>query len=97
MKDQASDKKELIEWVLLTLIGGDISFRPSLSGVLIDLGLTLIDVVNVLEAPYAISTDFADGCYVFRAHVDERMVAVVIARRSEKNRIKIIKVWREDR
>lgn len=95
MPRQVGDIKELLEWVRLTLAAGDISFRPNLSDVLQEFGLLFVDVINILESPDSVGTDFGIGTYVFRGRVDERTTAVVIAERSEKNRIKIVKVWRE--
>jgi hypothetical protein len=96
MVHQSSDIKELLEWVHLTLAFGYLSFRPSAMDAIRENGLNLQDVVHVLETSTNVSTDFAQGCFTFRGPTpDCEAVAVVIAERGDKSRIKLIKAWRE--
>lgn len=95
-KSQLSDIKELLNWVHACLAAGFLSYRPSLSGTLCDLGLDLQDVLYALETCRDVTADYAPGTFTLHGrNVDGLAMAVVIAERSEKNRIKVLTVWRE--
>lgn len=96
MVNQASDTKELLEWVSFCLSFGVLACAPSLMEKILEMNLDLMDVIHVLQSPTSILRDFAVGCVTFRGHtVDSEAVAVVVAERSEVARIKLVKVWRE--
>lgn len=97
MPRQFSGNKELLDWVRLTLAAGDLSYRPSLADALGESELNLQDVLHVLETASDVSTgDFALGTHTIRGRTaDSVVVAVVIAERSDRNRVKIVNAWRE--
>jgi hypothetical protein len=96
MVSQASDTKELMEWIDFCLGCGSLAYGPSLLDRILGMNLSLMDVIQVLQAPTSISRDFAPGCVTFRGPtIDWDGVAVVVAERSEVPRIKLVKVWRD--
>jgi hypothetical protein len=92
-----SNKDELLDWVHWCLRVGHLCFRPSLSFTLSEARLDLQDVLHVLRCSREVTLgDFALGCWTIRGpNADGVRIAVVIARRSEKNRVKILNVWVE--
>lgn len=57
--------------------------------------IDLQDVLYVLESSENIQQDYPGGCYTVRGDtVDAIVVSIVITPRSEKNRIKVVTVWR---
>lgn len=95
MGNQSPDINEVVEWVRATLIGGYLSYSPSLMDEVLEMDLNMQDVVHVLLTSTNVSRDFAPGCFTFRGPTaDCESVAVVVAERSDANRVKLIKVWR---
>lgn len=96
MARQSSDTKELRDWVRLMLSAGYFASRPTVTQDLLDAGLDLQDVIHVLMYPDSVvGAEFAIGTYTFRGRtVDGEGLATVIAEPSEKNTVKILKVWK---
>ena len=62
---------------------------------LLELGLTMMDVFCALKAPADIGRDYLGGCFVVTGcDLDGHSLTVVVAPPSEKNRLRIVKVWR---
>lgn len=100
MTDDQEADNYVLAWIRATLSAEDCCEYESSQVVpaqLAELKLTLMDVLYVLRNAQAIIRDrFAGGCLIVRGtDLDDRVTSVVIAPPSAKNRVRIVKVWRD--
>lgn len=56
--------------------------------------LTLMDIFHVLRVSGTVTGRYDGGCYkVSGTDLDERILTVVVAPPSQKNRVRIVKIW----
>jgi hypothetical protein len=56
--------------------------------------LQTADVLHVLRNAKRCSQDYEGGCFVVRGNdLDGRLVSIVVAPPSDKNRVRVVKVW----
>lgn len=96
MVRQSSDIKVLLEWVRVTLAAGYFGTRPTVTQDLAETGFDLQDVMHVLRHPSSVASgEFASGTFTFRGRtLDGEGLATVIAEPSEKNTVRVLKVWK---
>lgn len=62
---------------------------------MLDLGVTVMDVLHVMRSAREVSSFYEGGCFVVCAKdLDNCWLSVVIAPPSAKNRVRVVKVWR---
>jgi hypothetical protein len=59
-----------------------------------ELDVSLMDVIFALRNSTVANRDYEGGCFTVRGiDLDERKLSIVVAPPSEKNRVRVVKVW----
>lgn len=97
-QNQVISAEDMAQWLRELIAAPDvnISYTNKADDQMQELQIDLLDIIFVLGRCTKIAQDYSGSCFTVRGDTtDSIRVAIVIAPKNKKNRIKVVKVWKE--
>ena len=97
MQNQVISPEDMAQWLrgLIAAPDVNISYTNKAGDQMHKLQIDLLDIIFVLGRCTEIAQDYTGNCFTVRGDtIDSIRVAIVVSPKNEKNRIKVVKVWK---